>query len=347
MKAEKRTRIRTRIVALLLMALIVAAAASCAGNSSPGASTDAQTSATENTDNTTDQPGQEGGSDVIVPAPVIDRDREGNLITLPDKIETIISMGPSNTEVLVELGFGDTIIATDEYSGNIAGLTPGIPKFSMMAPDGEQIINLLPDVIFVTGMSRVAADDPYKLVSDAGICVIYMPSSTSLEAIKEDIRYMGAVLGAQDRGEEIVAGMEREIDTIRAISETISETITDKRTVYFEVAAAPHMVSFGVDTFLHEMIELVGAVNAFENHVTWISVADEVILATDPDVILTSVNYIDDPIGEIKSRPGWSGMTAVRNDAIYYISTDASNRPSHNVVKALWEIARAVYPEFY
>jgi iron complex transport system substrate-binding protein len=63
--------------------------------------------------------------------------------------------------------------------------------------------------------------------------------------------------------------------------------------------------------------------------------------------VLTSVNYIDDPIGEIKSRPGWENITAIQNDDVYYIDTDASNRPSHHIVKALRMMAKAVYPDRY
>ena len=273
----------------------------------------------------------------------VTEDREGNPISLPDKIEKIISMGPSNTEILVALGFADMIIAIDEYSDNIEGLNPGIRIFSMMQPDGEQIISLMPDVIFVTGMSKAGGDEPFKVVSDAGICLLYLPSSTSLGAIMEDIRFVAAVMGAQAEGEAIIDVMESEIEAVRSIG----QTITEKKTVYFEISAAPWMYSFGTGVFLHEMIELIGAVNILEDQESWVSVADEIILAADPDVILTSVNYIDDPIGEILARPGWGAIAAVRNGDVYFIDTDSSNRPSHNVVIALRQMAKAVYPEIY
>ena len=67
----------------------------------------------------------------------------------------------------------------------------------------------------------------------------------------------------------------------------------------------------------------------------------------DPDVILTNVNYIEDPVGEILSRPGWEEVTAVRDGNVYYIDNMASSLPDHNVVKALAEMAAAVYPEYY
>jgi iron complex transport system substrate-binding protein len=277
-------------------------------------------------------------------APDLGKDREGNAISLPDKIEKIIVIGPSNTEVLVALGFVDKIIATDAYSNNVEGIAPEISMLpSITEIDGEFVIDLQPDVIFVTGMSKVGGENPLKVVEDAGICVIVIPSSASIEAIKDDIRYIAAVMGAESKGKTIISDMEKEIAEIKKIG----EGITDKKKVYFEISAAPYMCSFGEGVFLNEMIGLIGAENILGNQDSWVSVADEAVLEANPDVILTSVNYIDDPIGEIKSRPGWDAISAVQNGAVHYISTDASNRPSHNVTKALREMAEAVYPDKY
>jgi len=274
---------------------------------------------------------------------LISRDREGNSIILPKTINRIISMGPSNTEILVAIGCEDKIVAIDEYSVNVSGIKPGVPKFSMIAPNGEQIINLEPDVIFVTGMSKMGGDDPFKIVADTGLCVIYIPSSSSIEGIKEDVLYISEVMGARSKGEEIVADMEKDIVNIRAIG----QTITDVKKVYFEISAAPWMYSFGSGVFLNEIIELIGAVNILVDQESWILVADEAIFKALPDVILTNVDNIDNPIEEIKSRPGWGEITAVRNNDVYYIDRDASSRPSHNIIKALKEMAKAIYPDKY
>ena len=273
----------------------------------------------------------------------IDKDREGNHIKLPQNIERIISMGPSNTEIIVDLGFGDKIVAIDSYSDNIEGVKPGIPMFSMMGPDGEQIINLAPDVIFVTGMSKVDGGDLLQGVANAGICIIYLPTSTSIEAIEEDVMYISRVLGAEEKGEAIVSEMENEISEIKAIG----ETITDKKKVYFEIDAPPYLCSFGKGVFLNEMIELVGAENICGDQDGWVRITDETVVYANPDVILTSVNYIEDPVGEIRSRSSWSGVTAIKNGDVYYIDTDSSNRPSHKIVIALRQMAEAIYPDKY
>jgi iron complex transport system substrate-binding protein len=276
-------------------------------------------------------------------AVAIDKDREGTPITLPESTERIACFGPSNTEIISALGLADRLVAVDDYSANVEGLPAGLPMFDMLVPDAERILDLGPDVLFVPGLSKVGGEDPYKPVKEAGVCVIYMPSSNSVAGIKEDIRYIAAVLGRAEKGEEIVGKMEAEIAAIKAIG----DAVTEKKSVYFEIAAAPYMCSFGDGVFLHEMIELTGALNILADQSSWISITDEAVLALNPDVILTSVNYIDNPIEELKNRPSWDALDAVKDGRVFAIDTDTSSRPSQNIVKALWEIALAVYPDLY
>ncbi|MCL2623216.1 MAG: ABC transporter substrate-binding protein [Planctomycetaceae bacterium] len=271
-------------------------------------------------------------------------DREGNPIVLPTKIDRIISLGPSNTEILIALGFADKIIAADAYSRGIEGLATDVPLFNMLAPDGEQIILLEPDVIFVTAMSKAGGANPFKLVSDAGICVIYIPTCSSIADIQSDIRFIAKVVDAVEKGDEIVANMEQTIDAIAKIG----ETVTDKKTVYFEISAESYsLYSFGRGVFLNEMLEIIGANNILADRNKWVTVAEEVILDRNPDVILTNADDIVASVERIMSRPGWNTLTAVQNGAVYSIDADTSSRPSHHIVKALMEMAKAVYPDKY
>ena len=107
------------------------------------------------------------------------------------------------------------------------------------------------------------------------------------------------------------------------------------------------MYSFGSGVFLNEMIELIGAENVLAGQEGWLPVEAETIVAADPDVILTNVNYIDDPVAEILGRSGWEGMSAVQNEQVFYIDNMASSLSNQNVVKALDQMAKAVYPELF
>jgi len=271
-------------------------------------------------------------------------DREGHPVTLPKRIDRIISIGPANTEILIALGFADKIIAADTYSRGLEGLASGIPLFDMMAPDAEQLILMEPDAIFVTGMSKVNGIDPFLAVSNIGICILHIPSSSSIADIKADIRFIATVMGAAEQGDEIVAGMELVIDAISKIG----DTIIDRKTVYFEIASVPNLYSFGEGVFLNEMLEIIGAENILADRKQWVTIGEETILDRNPDVILTNADYAGRKlVAEIMSRPGWNVLTAVQNRDVHYIDTTTSSRSSHNVVKALQEMAKAVYPDRY
>ncbi|MCR4997152.1 MAG: ABC transporter substrate-binding protein, partial [Butyrivibrio sp.] len=77
-------------------------------------------------------------------------DRSGNPIEVPENVETIISMAPSTTQILIDLGLGDKIVACDTYSygSYLADLKADIPQFDMMTPDQEKIVSLNADVVF-------------------------------------------------------------------------------------------------------------------------------------------------------------------------------------------------------
>ena len=255
----------------------------------------------------------------------------------------IMTLGPAVTETVAALGFGDRIIATDEFSYDIPGLNDGIALFDMMSIDLERILVLQPDVILATTMIWAGGGDPLTLISDAGISVVYVPVSESIAGIKEDILFLADVLEVPERGEAIVSELQSEIDKFRAIG----QTITNRRTVYFEISPVPWMFSFGHGVFLHEMIELIGAINVLGDQDAWIAVSEEAILALNPDVILTSTSFGDDIVGEIMGRPGWEGVTAVINGDVYQINTAAASRPTHNIVIALREMALAVYPDYF
>ncbi|MDR2211136.1 MAG: ABC transporter substrate-binding protein [Spirochaetaceae bacterium] len=276
----------------------------------------------------------------------------GETLTLPGIPERIISSAPSNTEIIVDLGMGERLIAVDTYSLDIEGLNRDLPAIDFAYPDAEGIIALKPDLILASEHNRIAGSDPFKLLRDAGIGVVYIPTSGNIEEIYRDIGFIAGILGVRGRGEELVRTMKETVDRIGAIGAGIGE----RKTVYFEISPPPHIVSFGRGTFLHEMLELIGGENIFSGVTGWIAPGEEAIAAADPQVILTNAvlpenpgfgGELTDPVKEILARPGFGEIRAVRTGAVYPIDADSSSRPTHRITRALQEMARAVYPEYY
>ncbi|HQA47569.1 MAG TPA: ABC transporter substrate-binding protein [Bacillota bacterium] len=268
-------------------------------------------------------------------------DPAGNPITVPDSIERIVSLAPSTTEILIEMGYGDRLVAVDTQSKNIEALPANLVYLDLMSPDIEKLIEMKPDIIYASTMSAIGGVDMLSPLTEFGISVVYIPSSESIERIYQDIEFIAATLKDEEVGDRIIREMKSKIEEIRSIGGKVK----DKKSVYFEIGAAPYIYSFGTGVFLNEMIEIIGAENALADQAGWISVSEEVILSKNPDVILTNVNYIEDPVQEIKSRSGWDAIKAVKEDRVYYIDNMASSLPNHNIVKALEEMIAAVYPE--
>ena len=271
-------------------------------------------------------------------------DREGNEVVVPSKLEKIITTAPSNTEVLVGLGVADKLVAVDKYSEGIEGLNEDIPKMDMNNPDAEAIIALEPDIIIASGYNKIgSAEDPYKAIVEAGIPVVYIPSSDSIEGIYKDIEFIASLVNENKKGEEIIADMKEKISKY----EEVAKTIKDKKKVYFEIGPAPNLYSFGNKTFLNDMLEVIGAENVFADEESWFAPTEEAVLDANPDVILTKVNYVENPTEEIMARDGWDNITAVKNGDVYYIDSNSAARGNQNIIKALDEMAKAVYPDVY
>ena len=286
-----------------------------------------------------------GAKEASLPSLDLTVDRAGAPITLPAKVEKIVSMAPSTTEILIDLGLADKIIAADTNTKKDGLLKHDIPYFDMMKPDAEKLIALKPDVVFISGMSNAKGNTPFSPLIDAGICVVNIPSSSSIEAVYLDIAYIAAAVKQEEKGAKIIANMKKEIEAVRKKGAAISQD--KKKTVYFEIGSAPYMYSLGTGTFINEMIEIIGAKNILADQKSWIAVSDEMVLAKDPDVILTNVNYIPNPIDEIMARSGWASLKAIKGKNVFGIDTNSSSRPNHNIIKALKEMAKAVYPEIY
>jgi iron complex transport system substrate-binding protein len=271
-------------------------------------------------------------------------DRTGRPLTIQKPISRIVSTAPSNTEIIAGLGMADKLIAVDRHSANVAGIPPNIPLLDFFYPDAEALVKLEPDIIIANGHNATGTgEDPFQLLREMGIPVAYISMSKSIGDIYKDIAFVADLLNVPERGDALVRSMQEEIAQIAQSAAGIEQ----KRSVYFEISAAPEMFTFGKDSYLNDMIAVIGGVNIFENDNWIVSPSAEVIIGRNPDVILTNVNYIEDPVGEIKKRPGFEHISAVINSRVYQIDTDSSVRPSYRIVLALRQMAEAVYPEAF
>jgi iron complex transport system substrate-binding protein len=255
----------------------------------------------------------------------------------------IISLTPSITEVLIDLGLEENIVAVDIYSKFLLNEANDLPQFDVLALDAEQLATIEADIIFDTAANKKRGEDTLKSLKEMGSVVVYIDSVDSIDGIKDSIAIIANATNKVELGQELIETFQKEIDKYAKIS----SKIINRKKVYFEISSSPEIYSFGKGTFLNEIIELIGAENIFKNETGWISVSPEAVVAANPDVIITNEDFLDDSINSIKIRGGFNEIDAVKNNNVYQVDSNSSSRLNHNIVKAIKEIAEHIYQEEY
>lgn len=276
-------------------------------------------------------------------AELILKDRTGKKINLPKKPTKIVSLAPSITQVIVDLGEKDKLIATDIESTKIVSGLKKLPQFDMMSVDVERLIALKPQIVYITDLNQGASPDSWQQIEKAGITVVKIPTSHSIKDIKQDVAFIAKSLNKAKSGQQLVNQMDQELAKIRKIG----KKITKKKKVYVEISPLPELYSFGHDVYLDEMLTMIGAENIFSDQKGWLPVNEETIIKRQPDVILTNVNTRANAVNEILNRRNWQTIPALKNQQVYQIDPISSSLPNQHITKALKEMAKAIYPQEY
>jgi len=258
--------------------------------------------------------------------------------------KTIVSLQPSNTEILFALGVGDKIVGATEFD-TYPEEAQKIERVSDSTKfNSERILALKPDVViaYTTG-----GDDEnlnaLKGLEDAGIKVFAIQSAKTFDDVYGDIQQIATVMGIKDKGDKLNDDIKDKIAEVQAKVKDVKEP----KNIYLEISPKPDIYTAGSGTFQQEILDAANVKNVFADLKSWAKVSEEDIIAKNPDVILTTVNYGENPTAEILSRDGWNSITAIQNKAVYSIDTDISNRPGPRIGEAVELIAKAVYPELF
>ncbi|WIH86144.1 ABC transporter substrate-binding protein [Brachyspira pilosicoli] len=268
-------------------------------------------------------------------------DSDKDSIIQNKKIEKIISLSPGVTDILIDLNEANKIIAADTFSKDILEKNNiNVSNiFDMLNPDAEKIISLDSDIIFINNLTAFYTKN--SLLSLSNPTIITITNSETLKGIEDDIYFLGKVLNADDRAKEVVSNMRTKIKEIK----DIGDTITNKKTVYFEISALPNLYSFGSNVYLDDIINIIGAKNIFSNRNEWISVSEEDVVYLNPDIIFTSVDYVNNPVAEITNRAAWKDINAVKTSKVFFV--EGTSLPTHNIVSSIILMAKYIYPEEY
>lgn len=266
----------------------------------------------------------------------------GRSVSLEGPAERIVSMAPSNTEILFALGAGASIVGRDEFS-DYPEAAMGIPSIGGDFGDYnmEAIVAHQPDLVLAGGINT---PDQIQSLQDLGLTVYFVANPLDFDGLYANLQAVGTLTGHAAEAEDLV-------DQLRTRVGVVTERLagTSPVRVFFEVdgtdPSAPW--STGSGTFQDYLIRMAGGENVvtFEG---WGQVNLEDLIASDPEVIFYSAApYIPTTVESIAARPGWGLMTAVRNNAVIAVDTDLTDLPGPRWVDGLEAISRGIHPEAF
>ncbi|WNF35083.1 ABC transporter substrate-binding protein [Bacillaceae bacterium IKA-2] len=275
--------------------------------------------------------------------PVTFTDDGGREVTIETEPQSIVSIQASNTEMVFALGLGDKVIGVSDYCNYPAEVLE-IQQVGAQDINVELILTLLPDVVLVTDYHFNNYPEILANFEEAGIKVIVTGSASSFADVYSMIEMIATATGSQVNGEEIISDMKQRLSVIKEKA----AAVTNKKTVWVEVSPAPDIFTTGKNTFMHEMLESIQAINAAEAQDGWVSLTEEEIVKLDPEVVITTYGYyVDNPREEVLNRDGWAEVPAVKNEQVFDVDSDTVTRPGPRLIEGVETLADFIYPEIF
>ena len=271
-------------------------------------------------------------------------DSRGKAVSFDQVPGRIVSIAPSNTEILFAVGGGDRVVGVTEWCNypEEATTREKVGGFSAKTLSVEKVISLNPDV--VVG-DRSMHEEVAAVFENAGIPVVLLETK-DFDQMYGNILIAGLITGhgqeAQDLVDSLTSRVQKIADKVGSLKSS------EKKRVFWEIYDDPLMTA-GVDTFIGQLITAAGGISIFSDvEGSWPQVSTEELISRDPDVIISSNSHG----GELKkedviARPGWDQLTAIRNDELYLIGEDKVSRPGPRLIDGLEEVARILYPELF
>jgi iron complex transport system substrate-binding protein len=270
-------------------------------------------------------------------------DDKGRVVTIDKAPERIVSLSPTNTELLFALGLGDRVVGVTDYCNYPPEALNRTKVGGITNVNVEQVAALDPDVIFAASLTKKETAE--KL--DSMGYPVFVNDPRNLSDIEKSIRNMGAVCGADDNATRLIgqinASMKEITDKASALDESQKPTVLMLLDTYdFYVA--------GSNCYGDDLIKVTGGKNVAYELNDYGMMSKEAIIEADPDIIIMPVDQYSQADFE-NLRNGtvdWMmQLSAVRDGRVYAIASDPIFRPGPRVVEAAQAMAKIVHPELF
>jgi iron complex transport system substrate-binding protein len=279
------------------------------------------------------------------PGPTTFTDGSGRTVTLKLPVERIVSLAPSNTEVLFSIGAGTQVVGRDSYSDypaearNAPDIGGGFTALNM-----ELILSKKPDLVLASPLT------PPEQIADldkAGLTVYVLPNPKTFDELYTNLQLAGKITGHENEAGTLVESLKARVQAV--VSKVALASA--RPTVYYELDATDPNAPYtsGPDTFVDLLIRTAGGEN-FGGKLKgdWVQISVEQILAQQPDLIVLGDNtYGGITPEQVKARAGWGTLKAVEDGKVFTFDDNTVSRPGPRLVDGLEAMAKLLHPDLF
>lgn len=272
------------------------------------------------------------------------KDGLGRSVTLNGPAKKIISLAPSNTEMLFALNAGSQVIGRDELSDypeeakKLTSVGGSMGKYNF-----EQIAKLQPDLVLASSLNT---PEQIKTLEDLKLSVFVLTNPTTLEGMYQNLTTVGALTGHQADAQTLVAKFQ---ERQKKVSDTLAN-LNDRPKVFYELDATDPAKPFtaGANTFIDLLIRTAGGVNiAATLKGDYPQISQEELLAQNPDIILLGDAAYGMTPDQVVKRPGWTSIKAVKENKVLAVDDNLVSRPGPRLIDGLESLAKLIHPELF
>lgn len=255
--------------------------------------------------------------------------------------DRIISLIPSNTEILYELGLGDKVVGVstvDDYPKEVKDKK----QFDAMKLNKEALLKAKPDLILAHESQKSTDGKVLNGLKDSGVKVVYVKDAQSIDEMYETFKQVGKVTGKEKEANALVK------ETKNNIKKVVNSVPKDAKSqkVFMEVSSESEIYTAGKNTFFDDMLKQLKAKNSFSNLDGWQKVSKEAIIKKNPDVMISTMGISEKDYQQIiDKRGGFESLNAVQKGRIEAVNGDQISRPGPRIDDGLKALRDAIYNE--
>ena len=248
----------------------------------------------------------------------------------------IVSLAPSNTEILYRLGAGNFIVAVTRYC-DFPEEAREKPKVGGWIDVNDELVeDFHPDLVLASTFLQNGIIEREK---KKGINILSV-LPTTLEEVFESFVRIGQLVEKEKEARELADSIKKEIAGI--MKKTDSEI---KPRVYIEEWHKPPMVS---GNWVPDIVEMAGGeYGLIKSGEPSREISTEEIKNYDPEIIIISICGMGDKIPKeiVTKREGWEDLSAVKNGKVFVFDDSLLNRPGPRLLEGFRKIAEILHPE--